>query len=200
VGAGAGNSSDKAARPAASAKAAGTRDEAKSWTQWSADGSGTGNRPTESRITLPKDGQFGAVVVGASLEDQFPDMVKVWSGRLAYTVYLHVGLAKSWILQYSLPRSAEAAAAGNIAHLEAPWPYNIVRPNLAPGSIGADALMIHGYVNQTGHFEMLDVVFPPDFTQAQFVLKALDHWQFRPAAENGQATKVEVLLIIPDME
>jgi hypothetical protein len=117
---------------------------------------------------------------------------------MAYTVYLHVGLARSWILQYSLPRAADAAAAGNIARLAAPWPYNIVRPKLVPGAINADALMVHGFVNQAGRFETLAIAFPPEFAQAQFVINALDQWQFRPAAQNGQITRVEVLLIIPE--
>ena len=117
---------------------------------------------------------------------------------MAYTVYLHVGLARSWILQYSLPRSADASASGTIARLDAPWPYNIVRPDLEPGSIDADALMIHGFVNQSGRFETLDIVFPQGFPQAQFVLAALEKWQFRPAMQDGQSAKVEVLLIIPE--
>ena len=65
-------------------------------------------------------------------------------------------------------------------------------------SIDADALMIHGYVNDSGHFETLSVVFPPQFPQAKFVLDSLEHWQFRPASQNGQVAKVEVLLIIPE--
>jgi hypothetical protein len=157
-----------------------------------------GNQASTGHITLPRNGQFGAVVVGASLEEQFPEIAGQWGGRLAYTVYLHVGLAKSWILQYSLPRSAEAAAAGNIARIEAPWPYNIVRPNLAPGAINADTLMVHGFVNQAGRFETLSIAFPPDFAQAQFVLNTLQQWQFRPATQNGQSVKVEVLLMIPE--
>ena len=72
----------------------------------------------------------------------------MWSGRIAYTVYLHVGLTKSWILQYSLASADDAAASGNISRLEAPWPYNIVRPNLPREAVNADALMVHGYVNQ----------------------------------------------------
>ena len=121
-------------------------------------------------------------------------------GCLLYTstVYLHVGLAKSWILQYSLPSAGDAAAAGNISRLEAPWPYNIVRPNLSPDTVNADALMIHGFVNQAGRFELLAVAFPPQFEQAQFVLDALRQWQFRPAAQNGQSERVEVVLIIPE--
>jgi len=162
-------------------------------------GSGGVNLPGTERITLSKDGQFGAVVVGSSLEEKFPETAGLLGGRMAYTVYLHVGLAKSWILQYSLPRSEDAASAGNISRLEAPWPYNIVRPNITPGMIDADALMVHGFVNQTGHFEGLAVVFPPEFAQTEFVLKSLALWQFRPATQNGQIARVEVLLIIPEV-
>jgi hypothetical protein len=154
--------------------------------------------PGATLVTVPKDGRFGSVIVGDSLQDRYPEIADVWSGRLTYSAYLHVGLAKSWILQYSLPRSADAASAGTVARLDAPWPYNIVRPNLEPGSIDADALMIHGFVNQTGRFEALSIVFPEGFPKAQFVLAALQQWQFRPASQDGQSARVEVLLIIPE--
>jgi hypothetical protein len=163
-----------------------------------AGGSGLNDEPSATKITLPRDGHFSSVVVGASLEDQYPEMGNVWHGRMAYTVYLHMGLSKNWILQYSLPRSVLAAQAGSVAHLEAPWPYNIVRPNLPPDAIDADALMIHGFVNQDGRFDSLSIVFPPEFPQAEFVLKSLEQWEFRPASQNGQGVRVEVLLIIPE--
>jgi hypothetical protein len=167
-------------------------------------GSGSGNGTdfglTSERITLPKDGQFGAVVVGASLDEKYPEISSVWNDRMAYTVYLHVGLAKSWILQYSLPRASDAGQAGNVTRLEAPWPYNIVRPNIASAAFNSDAILVHGFVNQSGRFESLACAFPPDFQQAQFVLDALNQWQFRPAEQNGQTKKVEVLLIIPEEE
>jgi len=197
MGAGLG-SGDKGDQPEPG-RAAGSRTKAKTGPASGADAaSGSGNQPSANHITLPRDGQFGAVVVGASLEEKYPEMAGLWSGRMAYTVYLHVGLARSWILQYSLPRTADAAVAGNVTRLVAPWPYNIVRPNLAPGTINADALMVHGFVNQAGRFETLAIAFPPEFAQAQFVLDALEQWQFRPAAQNGQITRVEVLLIIPE--
>jgi hypothetical protein len=158
---------------------------------------GTG-RATTTPIALPKDGHFGSVIVNDALEQEFPELEGMWSGRIAYTAYLHVGLPKSWILQYSLPRSAEAAAGGTTSRLEAPWPYNIVRPNLAPDSIDADALMIRGVVDESGRFQNLTVVFPQPFSSAQFVLAALRQWQFRPAQQNGQAAKVDILLIIPE--
>jgi hypothetical protein len=157
-------------------------------------------KPTLTQIKLPKDGRFSAVVVGDALEDEYPEIAGAWSGRIAYTAYLHVGLAKSWILQYSLPREADASAGGTVARLDAPWPYDIVRPNLAPGSINADVLMIHGFIDSSGRFQSLSVAFPPAFPHAQFVLEALQKWQFRSAVQDGKPIRVEVLLLIPDIE
>jgi hypothetical protein len=161
--------------------------------------SGSGSL-TVAQVTLPKEGKFGAVVVGNSLEGEFPEIGDVWAGRIAYTVYLHVGMDKSWIMQYALPHAPETHLAGQGNQLEAPWPYSIVRPNLTPGSINGDALLVHGYVNKLGHFESLSIAFPPDFAEGQFVLTSLQQWQFRPAKQNGQAARVEVLLIIPENE
>jgi len=160
--------------------------------------SGQGNSPSTTRITLPKEGQFASVIVGSSLVDKYPEIADLMSGQLTYTVYLHLGTPKSWILQYSLPRAGEAAEAGSVTRIEAPWPYNIVRPNIAPGDIDADALIVHGFVDLAGRFESLAIAFPPDFAQAQFVLTSLAQWQFRPATQNGRDTRVEVLLIIPE--
>jgi hypothetical protein len=161
-------------------------------------GSGRDNQLSAAHISLPHDGQFGAVVVGASMEEKYPETAALWSDRMSYTVYLHVGLSKSWILQYSLSREDNAASAGSITHIEAPWPYNIVRPNIPPGAIDADALMVHGFISPDGRFQTLSILFPPQFAQAQFVLDSLAQWQFRPATQNGQNVLVEVLLIIPE--
>lgn len=161
---------------------------------------GSGNAPTEHHITVPKDGKFGVVVVGSSLTDQYPETSGMWSGRLAYTVYLHLGLAKSWILQYSLPRDASVStSAGTPVRPDAPWPYDIERPDLEADA-NPDAVLVHGFVNKTGHFEHLAVIYPQEFTETDFVLGSLQRWQFRPAMQNGQATAVEILLIIPSQE
>jgi hypothetical protein len=168
--------------------------------QTQGNGTGDDDRPTATKIALPPDGRFGAVVVGTSLEDQYPEMGAVWHGRMAYTVYLHVGLSKSWVLQYAIPRTADAVMAGSAGQLDAPWPFNIVRPNLAPGSIDSDALMVHGYINTAGRFESLEVVFPPAFPQRDFVLQSLAQWQFRPAAQDGKPIRTEVLVVIPEVD
>ncbi len=151
--------------------------------------------PGEVQISFPKDGRFGAVIVGAGLEDTYPETQGVWNDRLAYTVYLHVGLAKNWILQYALPHSSDGLAG---VKPDAPFPYEIARPRIESGDVNADALLVHGFVNATGRFEQLSIAFPPDFARSEFVLKALEKWKIRPAMQQGQAIRVEILLIIPD--
>lgn len=158
---------------------------------------GQGSSPAFTKVALPQNGQYGVVVVGSAMEEQFPETSALWGDRLIYSVYLHVGLPTSWILQYSLPLSAEARSAGNV-HIEAPWPFYIVRPTNGVGPIAADALMIHGFINESGHFEALAVVFPATFKETSPVLQAIQQWRFRPAKHNGQVAKVEVLLIIPE--
>ena len=196
-GPGSGPGSDSNSHGTDSAKAPGAPNGGTS-AQGSDSGPEQNGQLTSTQITLPKDGRFGAVVVGDSLQDEYPEVSGVWNGRIAYTVYLHVGLARNWIMQYALPRAADAAAEGTVVRLDAPWPYNIVRPNLVPGSIDADAIMIHGFINQSGRFETLKMIVPQGFPQAQFVLAALSKWQFRPALQNGESARVEVLIIIPD--
>jgi len=166
----------------------------------SGQGTGGNDNGTVTRINQPKNGQFNVVVVGSTLDEQYPETTEVWKGRLAYSVYLKVGLEKSWILQYSLPRAADSANAGS-AHLDAPWPYYIVRPNLNSDDATSDSVMVHGFVNEAGHFEKLSVVFPNDmgYAREQLVLNALQQWQFRAGSHDGQVAKLEVLLIIPEV-
>ena len=168
--------------------------------QGSDTGSGSGRHFSTTHIAVAHDGQFGAVVVGDSLGEKYPDAPVLWSGRLVYTVYLHIGLKKIWILQYSLPQTDDAAKSGNVVRIEAPWPFDIMRPDLPADAFDADVLIIHGFVNKDGRFEGLKVVFPPQLSQAQFLLDVLKQWQFRPATQGGQATRVEVALIIPETE
>ncbi len=163
------------------------------------DGSGTGlaGAASVTEIRQPMDGQFGAVIVGSSLAEKYPETMQLWAGRLAYTVYLHVGLQKNWILQYAVTREA-ASVGGNAMQPHAPWPYLMERPTLAPGDFNSDAVMVHGLLNVSGHFEGLNVVFPTGFSQAKFVMSALEQWRFRPALQDGKIIAVEVLLIIPE--
>jgi hypothetical protein len=147
------------------------------------------------QITQPKSGKFGVVVVGTSLAEEYPETVDLWRGRLAYTVYLRVGTAKNWILQYSLPRP-KADATGMVGRPDGPWPYDMTRPSI-DADVNTDAIMVHGFVNALGKFDQLANIFPTELAETKFLLQALQQWQFRPAMQNGVPIAVEVLLIIP---
>src|SRR5215472_4437365 len=116
-----------------------------------------GRHLSTEHIALPRDGRFSVVVVGSSLEEQYPETSEFWADRVAYTAYLHVGLRKNWILQYSVTRAAETAQAGRVARLDAPWPYDILRPNLLSRDVNSEVLMVHGLLNQAGRLESLAI-------------------------------------------
>lgn len=158
--------------------------------------SGSGNKISFTHLTKPATGHFGAVLMGDSPEQDYPETANLWTGRSAYTVYVDVGMHTSWILQFSLPKSATPAQLQ--AHLAAPYPYIILRPNFTPSALNSDALLVHGFISAEGKLKNLAVEFPPGFSLAKLVLKALEQWQFRPAMLNGTPTEVEVLLIIPN--
>ncbi len=137
------------------------------------------------------------MVVGSALSEEYPEARELWGGRLVYTVYLHVGTGKNWILQYSLPHSADAASSGTSVRPEPPWPYELARPAPREDDLDSDTLMIHGFVTLEGRLEKMAVVFPSGFANAKLVLDVLNLWQFRPAQQNGQPAIVEAPLDHP---
>lgn len=153
------------------------------------------------RILLPKDGKFGAVVMGSSSTGPYTEAQGALSGKILYTVYLRVGLKKNWILQYGLPKSAEAAAAprGGTANLEAPWPYLLVTPHYS-ALLDQQYIILRGTLNTAGRLEQLKLITPSDYGGRELLESTLQIWQFRPAKKDGEDTAVEVLLIIPRQE
>jgi hypothetical protein len=167
-----------------------------------ADGSGTAlgfDSSEVTRITLPKEGKYGVLILGSEAAAPYPESVGVLGGKLVYTVYLKVGLRKSWILQYCLPRDAEPKthAAGTAkTPLEAPYPFFIMRPNTLD-SQEPDYVLVHGMVTADGKFDKLTLIFPEDLEKKSLLFNSLKLWEFRPAKRDGENTSVEVLLIIP---
>lgn len=158
------------------------------------DGSATnsiaGNTGPPEHISLPKNGQYGMVVVGAEPQEDVPETTGLWGGRMVYTVYLQTDTPQNWILQYSLPSTSSDPPTDK---LDAPWPYDMMRPNLGK----YDIVLVHGYIDENGRFGQLMVAYPPRYPKADMLLRNLKQWAFRPAMLNGMATRVEVLLVIP---
>jgi hypothetical protein len=153
--------------------------------------------PGTTRLELPKDGKYGVVVLGSAASTNYPESAGALSGKVVYTVYLKVGLRKSWILQYCLSKAAGSEGTGKTSvPVEAPWPFLIMRPDQWSVS-DPEYIVVHGGLNTDGKFEHLKTVYPDELDNNELLLKSLNLWAFRPASRDGVPVSVEVLLIIP---
>ncbi|MDQ2840156.1 MAG: hypothetical protein M3Y72_03775 [Acidobacteriota bacterium] len=148
------------------------------------------------KMTLPKDGKFGVVVLGSAAASPYPGTEGALSGKMVYTVYVRVGQRKNWILQYCLAKSAVTRnhVQGTQTPLDAPWPYVVLRPE---HPLDSNYVLVHGTISADGNFEQLALLFPSELEQKELLLRSLNQWAFRPAKRDGEPTAVEVLLIIP---
>ncbi|MBI2681440.1 MAG: hypothetical protein HYX25_10615 [Candidatus Solibacter usitatus] len=157
------------------------------------------------RMIHPVNGVFDVVVVQSSPSEAFPQNAASLSGRPVYTVYLQVGSAKEWILQYCVPngmsgpiQAGNIVKLGNPTPLAAPYPVTTLRP---PGDWrkGNGYLLVHGFLDTAGHFRDLSVVPDPDSSsnQGEALLEYLAQWEFRPALQDGRPVLVEVMLAVP---
>jgi hypothetical protein len=173
------------------------------------EGSGTGtardlalSAAAATRVVHPAGGVFDVVVETSSLNG-FPESAGVLSGKPIYSVYVAAGAARDWILQYCIPAEDDTSVmvAGPVvrlgapAILTAPYPRITMRPalHLKPGQY----VMVHGMVSPAGRFDALRVLGRTEPQDAAATLAVLEQWEFRPAARNGEAVRVEVLLAIP---
>jgi hypothetical protein len=153
----------------------------------------------------PVNGVFDVVVVQSSPSEAFPQNSSSLSGRPVYTVYLQVGSAKEWILQYCVPngmagpiQAGNLVKLGNPTPLAAPYPVMTMRP---PGDWrkGNGYLLVHGFLDTSGRFRDLAVVPDRDTSanQGEALLEYLAQWEFRPALQDGRPVMVEVVLAVP---
>ncbi len=158
--------------------------------------------PVGVRMEHPPGGVFDVVVVQPAPMDGFAESTGALSGRPVYSVFLNVGAAKPWILQYCIPGedqttviSGGVVRLGNPAPVSAPYPRVTYLPALRsrPGSY----MMVHGYLGADGRFQQLEVLRAADRDEAQSVLPVLERWEFRPATREGRPVQVEILLAIP---
>jgi hypothetical protein len=142
-------------------------------------------------------------VVQSSGLEGFPESAGVLSGKPIYSVYLAVGAAKDWILQYCIPAADDRSVvvSGPIIRLgtasapTAPYPRVTLRPEVRPRP--GHYVMVHGFIDAEGRFQELRILGVTDAYETQVVLMVLGQWQFRPSMRDGQAVRVEMLLAIP---
>jgi hypothetical protein len=151
------------------------------------------------RIEHPESGNFDVVVVQSSMPEEASG-VGILSGSPVYTVYLPVGRQKPWIMQYCIPKETQIKARkgiaiqlGNPAPVKAPYPRITVVPPLP----GTERVMLHGFVDDAGHFRDLRVVAGNESAERSMILPLLKHWVFRPATRDGAPVTVEIVLVMP---
>ncbi len=155
-----------------------------------------------TRIVHPAGGVFDVVVQSGGLEG-FSESSGILSGRPVYSVYVKVGAARDWILQYCIPAEDEQSAEqngavvtlGNPSPLAAPFPVVTTRPPVKarPGGY----VMVHGYITPAGRFANLRVLGRTEPQESELVLEVLEAWEFRPATRDRKPLRVEMLLAIP---
>ena len=68
-------------------------------------------------IRRPSNGTFDAVVVQSNAADQTPEVRQLLTGRPIYTVYVSVGTAKDWALNFCIPGERDISAVGGVVTL-----------------------------------------------------------------------------------
>jgi len=154
------------------------------------------------RIEHPPGAVADVVVVQPAPMDGTIETSGALSGRPVYSVFLHVGAARQWILQYCVPGEDQSTVVtggvvrlGSPAPLSAPYPKVTYLPALRPKP--GTYLLVHGYINPAGRFEALRPLRAADRDEVAAIIPVLERWEFRPAMREGQPVRIEILLAIP---
>lgn len=164
-------------------------------------GAGLPSEVQATRIDHPANGVFDVVVQSSGLEG-FPESAGVLSGKPVFSVFLAVGAARDWILQYCIPFGEEVNAIfedgvvklGTPTRVQSPYPRLTFRPDV--GFRQSGFMMLHGFITEAGRFQDLKILGVNDPGDSAS-LAALERWEFRPASRNGAPVRVEILLAIP---
>jgi len=156
-----------------------------------------------TRIQHPVAGVFDVVVQSADA-DGLPESAGVLTGRPVYSAYLKVGGPREWLLQYCIPggeaQTAEVSESvvrlASPSALVAPYPRVTFRPPLKARP-GVPYVVVHGFLETSGRLESLRVLGLHGAEDAPSLLPVLHQWELRPATQDGQAVRVEILLAIP---
>jgi hypothetical protein len=154
---------------------------------------------------FPSTGSFDVVIVQRSAGSIIPEAGPFLTGWPVQTVFLALGTAKDWVMQYCLPASASAAPAaqsgmvvslGKPAKIEAPFIQLALLPppKIANGKLPA---LFYGTLGADGRFRRLRPIAAPDYESRADLLPYIEQWQFRPAKWDGANAEVEVVLLVP---
>jgi len=164
-------------------------------------GTGSNTLANNRAPASAKVSAFDVVVVQSSNADPLVQSAGLLKGKPVYSVYLNVGTAKAWILQYCLsvegqgPPANGAVQRGDLSVIAPPYPLTTGISELELGT-RPHYTLIHGFLSATGKFRDLTLVgrANPQMTR---LLHAIENWEFRPATKDQHPVEVEALLTVP---
>jgi hypothetical protein len=153
------------------------------------------------QTVYPANGNFDVVVVQSTSQNAFPEGAGILVGKPIYTVYLHVGSGKDWILQYcATPSTAPAQPNGQVVNLadsmgiQPPYPISTTMPVLGRR---AKYLLVRGVLGANGRFRNLKLASEAAGITQLDLFRYLETWSFRPVTQAARPIDVEALLAIP---
>jgi hypothetical protein len=85
---------------------------------------------------------------------------------------------------------------GDPAVIAPPFPIETSIPRGMGTQAIAQNVVFHGFLTAAGAFRGM-ALRSPDAPVAREIFALLGEWRFRPAAKDGKATEIEVLLVVP---
>jgi hypothetical protein len=149
-------------------------------------------------LVHPPNGRFDIVVIQSAPDESLP--AGLLSGKPVYTVYLHVGDLKQWVMHFCATNSSPVRRGGVVQlpdprPLTAPYPRVTARPE-EPVDGPGPYVLVRGTVDANGSLQNLQVISAMH-SSTSGLLDALSRWKFNPAKRAESPETVEMVLAIP---
>jgi hypothetical protein len=160
-----------------------------------------GGADAVTRILHPTGGNFDVVIMQSATRADLSDVGSILTGNPVYTVYLPVGDAKEWVMEYCVPAAENArnnpyeVYVGDAAPLSAPYPISTVIPNSILGQAHRENIVFHGYLTVNGSFRNIEA--RDQSSLSHLIAPLLTQWRFRPALKDKVPAEIEILLVVP---
>ncbi len=153
------------------------------------------------QILHPPDGVADVVLEGAD-GDLAPEIRQLLPDGPVHTVYCAVGAAREWVVHYSVPDAEPQIEFVNsmvirlpdVARIAAPYPLITIVPASLTGP-QKERVTIYAELDTAGRLHNVRLVKGPAAVQSLW--EKLSNWLFRPAARNGSAVGLKLILVVP---
>jgi hypothetical protein len=152
------------------------------------------------RVNHPANGSYDVVVTQAATVHESTARGSDATGTV-YTVYLAVGDAKEWLLEFhgvALPRPPQNSVHVMIVDEDSitpPYPISTVIPDKLLADLPGE-VVLHGSITAEGRLRNFRVTGAESLA-SQLILQLLEEWRFRPAMQNLKPVDVDVRMVVP---